>query len=154
MKVTWSGLQPLVAINLGVFITRIGLLTTGVVLLVPHCGNSHNVPLGGDVVLLKVHAHLDVVIAAMLVDVTQVHHVTIIGPASKLHEALLLIKWEELDINLTGRLVNGRRVPSDFARVVKYSLRHNCDFIVTISTERKSSFSSESLKQILQNWLS
>jgi len=47
---------------------------------------------------------------------------SIVGPHPKLHEAFLLVKREELDVDGTVRLVDGRRLPHDQARVVNRGL--------------------------------
>ncbi len=52
---------------------RIRLLATGIVLLVSLCLRRHYVPLGGDIILLEVHPHVDYVVVAALVDVTKVN---------------------------------------------------------------------------------
>ena len=49
---------------------RVGLFAAWVVLFVPDGRRGHDVPLCGDVILLKVHPHLDAVRASPLVDVT------------------------------------------------------------------------------------
>ena len=49
-----------------------GLRAARVELLVADGVGPHDVPLGGDVVLLQVHAQLDVVVLALLVDVPEV----------------------------------------------------------------------------------
>ena len=49
-----------------------GLRAARVELFVPDGVGPHDVPLGGDVVLLQVHAQLDVVVLPLLVDVPKV----------------------------------------------------------------------------------
>ena len=115
---------------------KVRLRAAGIVLLVAHRRGRHDVPLGGEVELLQVHSHLYPVVAAVLVDVPQVHHVTVVCPAPELHEAFLLVEGEELHVDLTGGLVDCRRVPGDLARIVQNRLGHDCDFIVAVSTEK------------------
>lgn len=52
---------------------QIRLLAAAVELLVPHRRHTHDVPLHGDVVVLQVDAHLDVVRVGGLLQVPQVH---------------------------------------------------------------------------------
>ena len=63
------------------------------------------------------------------------YHVTVICPGPELHETFLLVKGEELDINLAGRLVNSRRVPSNSSRIVKNRFCHDGYLIIAVSAE-------------------
>lgn len=62
------------------------------------------------------------------------HHVSVVRPRSELHRTRLLVEREVLDVYLAKRLVNGRRFPHHFARVVQYGFCHYCHFVVAIST--------------------
>jgi hypothetical protein len=62
---------------------------------------------------------------------------TVVGPGSKLHDARLLVKWKILYVDLTRRLVDGRRLPFHAASVVECSLRCQSDFKVSVSAENK-----------------
>ena len=77
----------------------VGFFTARVILFIAHRRDCHDVPFGGQIIFLQIHAHFNAVVAAPLIDVAQVHHVPVVGPAAEFHEALLLIKGEELHID-------------------------------------------------------
>ena len=57
-------------------------------------------------------------------------------PTSEFEEASLLIKWEELDVDLAGGLEDGGRVPHDLAVVVQNGLRHRSHDVVAVGTRK------------------
>lgn len=59
---------------------------------------------------------------------------TIICPASKLHDACLLIKGKEFDVHFTRRMVDGRWLPLHFPRMHQSGLRRKSHFEISIST--------------------
>lgn len=61
-----------------------------------------------------------------------IYHVSIVGPRAELHEAGLLVEGEILDINFAKGLVNRRRLPHHFARVMKDRFSHDGHFVVAI----------------------
>jgi hypothetical protein len=63
------------------------------------------------------------------------HLKTIESPAAELEEAGLLIEGEELDVDLARRFEDCRRIPDDFAVMVKNRLRHRRHDVVAVSTE-------------------
>ncbi len=65
------------------------------------------------------------------------YHVSIVGPRTKLHETLLLVEGEELDVDFTRGLVNCWWIPRYFARVVQNCFGHDGHFIVSISAETR-----------------
>lgn len=61
--------------------------------------------------------------------------VTVVRPRSKLHETFLLIERKVLDIDLTGALVDSRRIPDNSPIVVNDRLGVQDDyFVVAVST--------------------
>ncbi len=66
------------------------------------------------------------------------HHVSVISPGTELHVALLLIKGEELDVDLAGGLIDGGRVPGHFARVVQDGFSHYGHLVVSVRAVEKS----------------
>ena len=65
------------------------------------------------------------------------HHETVVGPRSELEEALLIVEGEELDVDVAGRLVDGRRVPHDLAGVVQLRFRHDSHLVVAVGTAER-----------------
>ena len=53
-----------------------------------------------------------------LIDMSQINHVTVIGPTSKFHEAFLLVKREKFDINFAGGFINGGWIPGHLSRIM------------------------------------
>ena len=74
----------------------------------------------------------------------------VVGPATELHDAGLLVEREILDVHLTGRMINGRRFPLNQSGVEQGGLRGQRHFKVTISTERKSALISNPF--IITHW--
>lgn len=64
----------------------------------------------------------------------QVNFGLVVRPGAKLHLAVLLIKWEEGDIDAAGALVDGRGDPANFAVVEEVSFGHVGDSELTVST--------------------
>ena len=62
---------------------------------------------------------------------------SIISPASKLHDTSLLIKRKILNIHLTGRMVDGWRLPFNQTIVVKSCLCCERHLKITISTKKE-----------------
>jgi hypothetical protein len=74
--------------------------------------------------------------------------VAIVRPGAELHETRLFVEWEVLDINLTERLVDGRRFPHHFARVIEDGLRHYGHLVVSVGTETHYRLLEEALFSI------
>lgn len=66
------------------------------------------------------------------------HHVAVVGPGAKFHEAGLLVKGEELDIDLTRGLVDSWRLPGDPAIVVQHGLGHDGHLVVPVGTAEEN----------------
>ena len=62
------------------------------------------------------------------------YHITIVCPTSKLHVAILFVKWKILNINIASRFVNCRWIPCYFAGIVQNSFCHNGNFIISVRT--------------------
>ena len=62
---------------------------------------------------------------------------SIISPASKLHDASLLIERKILNIHLTGRMVDGWRLPFNQTIVVKSCLCSERHLKITVSTKKE-----------------
>lgn len=58
----------------------------------------------------------------------------VVSPATELQHTRLLVKREILNINLAGRLVNGRRLPLDQALVVDGGLGGKSHLKVAVRT--------------------
>ena len=56
-------------------------------------------------------------------------------PHAELHLALLFIERKEFYVDITLALIDGRRLPFHFSRVLDGRLRHHSDNIVTISAD-------------------
>ena len=59
---------------------------------------------------------------------------TIVGPAAKLHKALLLVKREVSHVDLAVGLEDGRWIPEDAAVAVYHRLRQRRDHVFTVRT--------------------
>lgn len=64
------------------------------------------------------------------------HHVSVVRPRSELHGTRLLVEREVLDVYLAKRLVDGRRFPHHFARVVQYGFGHYRHFVVAVGAAK------------------
>lgn len=64
----------------------------------------------------------------------QVNFGLVIRPGAKFHLAVLLIKWEEGDVDAAGALVDGRGHPANFPVVEQVSFGHVGDGKLTVST--------------------
>ena len=64
-----------------------------------------------------------------------IYHESVIGPASELHHALLLVEGEVLHVNTAVGLVDGGGVPLDPARVGEDRLGHDGHLVVTVRTD-------------------
>lgn len=62
---------------------------------------------------------------------------TVVCPRAELHDAGLLVEREVLDVNLTGALVDGWRLPLHTARVVQGRFRRERHLEITVRTETK-----------------
>ena len=66
--------------------------------------------------------------------------VAVVSPASEFHVAALLVEGEPLDVDLAGRLVNGRRLPDDLSGVVEAGLGHQGHLVLSVGAEEKDFF--------------
>ena len=66
--------------------------------------------------------------------------VAVVSPASEFHVAALLVEGEPLDVDLAGRLVNGRRLPDDLSGVVEAGLGHQGHLVLSVGAEEKEFF--------------
>lgn len=62
----------------------------------------------------------------------------IICPRAELEGAVLLVKGEVLDFDLTGTFIDGRREPVDTSIENDDDVGEDCDFVNSISTVKKN----------------
>ena len=86
--------------------------------------------------MIKVHASRKyLVIPEKYTEFAASHVMPVIGPAAELHVARLLVKGEPLHIDLARGLVDGRRLPHNFAGVLHACLCHQGHFVLAVGAE-------------------
>ena len=129
-------------------------LTARVVFFVSYCRHLHYIPLCWNIKISQVHCYSDAVVRWKLIHVSQIqlvqkllsfrprirgqfYHKSVVCPAPEFHHTFLFIKGKELYIYPTVRLVNCRRIPSNFAIMMKNGFGHYGYFIIPVSANKK-----------------